>query len=362
VPRDVVDVPRWVASYRLAPPAPVPPIVLDRSGWKAAAASLSRGRLTGLAVLAVADGALAFDEEHDLDDLGARDRVVQRQALRAERVTLELCDELAGAGIDHAVLKGPTVGHADVYPGPSARPFTDADLLVRSRDLAAVVARCERRGARRLVPQLRPGFDRRFAKSVTLLDPSGIEIDLHRTLSVGPLTHLIPEPDLWDGLTGVEVLPSHTIPALSPDLLFLHACVHAATGGTPRWLSYRDIVVTSSRADLQRCSALAVSWQATAVVRDAILAAGERGLPVPDDLRTWATTLPTTARAEQVAAVYARTPRTARGLAMGSWRFVPGSAAKLAYAWGLVLPSRANRAARGRSVAGQLRRMLGRPA
>ena len=56
-----------------------------------------------------------------------------------------------------------------------------------------------------------------------------MEIDLHRTLSPGPLAHLVRLDDLWQAPTAVAIVPGRTIPALDPDAAFLHACLHIAT-------------------------------------------------------------------------------------------------------------------------------------
>ena len=84
------------------------------------------------------EGVLDLTAEQ-LAELGQLDRIVQGQALRAERLTLDLCDALRDAGVDHLVLKGPALAHG-YYPDPAHRPFTDVDLLVRGEDLDAVLA------------------------------------------------------------------------------------------------------------------------------------------------------------------------------------------------------------------------------
>jgi hypothetical protein len=333
-------------------------MVVDSAAWATVGPTLSRERLTGLAALAAADGRLVL-EPQDVPDLARRDRAVQAQTLRAERLTLELCSELQTDGVAHLVLKGPAFAHG-LYSDPATRPFIDVDLLIESEALDRLVARCERAGARRLVPQLREGFDRRFAKSVTLRHPSGVDIDLHRTLALGPLTHLVRVDDLWTNPAWVEVLPGRRIPVLAPDTAFLHACIHAAAGGPPRWLTLRDVIETSRRADLERCSDLARRWKLSAVAGAAIGLVHDRGLPLPADLTVWGSRLTPTAMERRVAAAYLPERRSARGLARSGLRYVRGPRAKLAYARALMFPVPENRAARQRSIGDQLRRSLKR--
>jgi hypothetical protein len=360
VPADVADVLGTVARHRVAGLPAAEPVVVDRETWRWVGPPLTRERLTGLAVLALVDGDLVLDPG-DVEDLADRDRQVQAQALRAERLTLDLCAELDAAGLPHIVLKGPAFAHS-LYPGPATRPFVDVDLLVPAHALATVVARCERGGATRLLPELRRGFDRRFAKSVTLRHPSGVDIDLHRTLTLGPLTHLVRIEDLWAEPDSTEVLPGRRIPTLHPDLAFLHACLHATTGEPTRWLTVRDVVETERHADLERCAEIARRWTATAVVVAAVASARERDFPTVDRLDPWAAGLEPTAAERRVGAAYSTPRHDSRRLVAAGVRYVRGPLAKLAFARALALPSGANRRGRHRSVGDQARRILRRAA
>ena len=94
-------------------------------------------------------------------------------------------EALEKAGIAHRVLKGHAWAHT-VYPDPSWRAFGDVDLLVGTDDSDRAVEVLESTGVRRTLPEVRPGFDRRFGKDATLLSASGREVDLHRLLVAGP--------------------------------------------------------------------------------------------------------------------------------------------------------------------------------
>ena len=55
----------------------------------------------------------------------------------------------------------------------------------------------QQEGYDRRYPEPRIGFDARFAKSVTMWSAAGHEIDLHRTLVLGPFGLRVQLDDLW---------------------------------------------------------------------------------------------------------------------------------------------------------------------
>lgn len=302
--------------------------------WAPIGGTIAHQRLTGLAALALADGQLVLGPDATAH-LTAEDRRVQAQAVRAERVTLDVSDGLRDLGVRHAVLKGPAFAHT-CYPDPATRPFVDVDVLVPATDLDRVVRHLEAHGAVRHRAQLAPGFDRRFAKSVTLRHPDGVELDVHRSLALGPLAHLVRPDDLTEGLGEVEPVPGRPLPVLHPDLAFLHACVHAAVSAPVRWLSVRDVVATEPAADLDRCRAVAAGWRATGVVLAATELVRARGLPMSDRLRAWAADLRPTAAERRVAAAYDQHRVGSRRLTATGLRYVRGPRDKVAYTWALV--------------------------
>ena len=324
------------------------------SVWESARHHLRRERLSGLAAAAATAGVLELDGGQ-LAALAALDRTVQARTVRAEQLTIELVGDLAAATVPVRVLKGPVTARW-AYPEPSWRPFIDVDLLVPPEHLDPTVRHLEQLGATRALPELRPGHDRRFGKSVTLRHQRDLEVDLHRTLTVGPLCHVVPVADLWHDQEEVELVPGQRVPALDRDLAFLHACLHLAVGGPAGPLPARDVVGLAAGADLTRCAGLASGWRATAAVRHAVTEA-ERVVPVPTDLSQWAGELTPTMAERRILAAYLGASTPGR-LALASWRHVPGLAAKVAYGRALALPSRANRSARHRSVLGHAGRVL----
>ena len=101
---------------------------------------------------------------------------------------------LESAGVRHVLLKGAALATA-VYADPSLRPFGDVDLLLDPGRFVDGIAALRAAGAVRWLPEVRRGFDGRFAKDVPVLFGGGA-IDLHRTLIAGPFGRRIPVGEL----------------------------------------------------------------------------------------------------------------------------------------------------------------------
>ena len=180
---------------------------------------------------------------------------------------------LRGSGLDHRVLKGAAVADLD-YPDPALRSFVDVDLLVRAEEWDDAIHVLREAGWERQFAEPRPGFERRFVKGMVLTRPDdgGTELDLHRTLALGPFGLTVRLEDLWADcevlrLGGVEVR------ALAAEERFLHACFHAVLGDLPpRLVPLRDIAQMSLRGnlDLDRVIHHARSWRAEAVLLRAV--------------------------------------------------------------------------------------------
>lgn len=244
-------------------------------------------RVSGSLVAAVTAGLVDLGAEAT-DDLVARHGDELTHSLRVEEVLWELTHELGSDGIDHRVIKGPAIAHLD-EPDPSWRTFGDLDLLVGGADIDRVVERLERRGATRQWAERRPGFESRFAKSVTLSTTAGIEVDLHRSLCDGahgfriPLERVLRAAEPFD-LAGTDVF------ALTPVHRLLHAAYHAVLGSPrPRLMSLRDIAGYLARADIACAEVVAEArrWRGEAVLAEAVLATGHRFGWIPDSWSDW---------------------------------------------------------------------------
>jgi hypothetical protein len=145
------------------------------------------------------------------------------------------------------VLNGPAVAHLD-HPEPSLRSFGDLDLLVRSDDLASIEHLLVDMGGVRRFGEPRAGFDRHFSKGLSVRLRDGSEIDIHRTLALGPFGLRI-RPDELLAHTTTFTVGGVDIAALDRPGRFLHACVHAALGSTtPAMTARRDIVAIATNS------------------------------------------------------------------------------------------------------------------
>ena len=207
-----------------------------------------------------------------LDQLERRHEATMLWCLQLEVRLLELHEWFAAAGvIPHLVVKGPAVAHLD-EADPSSRSFVDLDLLVRPDGIDRAVEVLEAFGGTRPWPPRRPGFDRRFAKGVTVTMSDGIEVDVHRMICDGvfgariALDELVADPEPFR-LGGV------TMHALSRPHRFLHAAYHAVLGSpVPSLHSLRDIAgyLTAEGMDADEVVATARRWGGEAVLATAV--------------------------------------------------------------------------------------------
>ena len=174
--------------------------------------------------------------------------------LELEAMMLTGIEVLTAAGVAPVVLKGPALAHL-IAADPAQRSFGDIDLLVRADHVARALTALRAEGAERLVPELSPGYDRRFAKSITV-GWDRFELDLHRTLAPGPYGLLI-DQDSLHGATVDLVVGGRRLSTLDLDRHLVHACYHAVLGDVaPRLASQRDIVALHQRPDLNADAAI----------------------------------------------------------------------------------------------------------
>ena len=177
---------RSIATFGLEVASPTEPSEVSDPVWDAAARADparaydgSRGRERG--------GRRRSCSATSRRQLCSRSTVKRwRGAWSVERKLVGLADAFDADDIGFAVLKGPSVAHT-MYPESCLRSFADLDLLVSSTDYERACALLRRLGHVRHQPEPRPGFDVRFGKASVHKHPEdGIEVDLHRTLVVGP--------------------------------------------------------------------------------------------------------------------------------------------------------------------------------
>lgn len=314
-------------------------------------------RLTGALTAAVEAGAIVLDD-HQEERLASAHLAALTWCLRLEERLCEVAETLEAAGVvDLLVVKGPAIAHVDDVD-PARRTFGDLDLLVRGADVDRAVDALLTAGASRPYAERRPGFDRRFAKSVTLTFPDGIEIDLHRTICDGvhavrlPIDRLSVDPTTFD-------LGGRTFATPGPTGRLLHAAYHAVLGSpTPRPMSRRDLLGYLRRTDgaVAPVADEAARWGGTAVLHAAV--ASVRALPGAS-LPGWSTWADATTIPEKERSIVAAQRRDGSSygrsrlrvlIELDTWRD------RLAYAGAVLVPSREHLATRGLTRGSLIRR------
>jgi Uncharacterised nucleotidyltransferase len=336
-----------VASHALAG-APEQPLVIGADEWPRLRDTLVAQRLTGLAVAALEAGHLVLSAERTADLL-SRHHDAMVWALTIERKLLTLSEAFDKAGIETIVLKGPALAHA-VYPDPSWRAYVDLDVLVRTRDWYRACALLESLGHQRRLPEPRARFDVRFGKAAVHKAGDGIEVDLHRTLVLGPFG-LWMHPDELFGRTAQLPLGNRRLRRLDDTALLLHACMHASLGWKPPLLlPVRDVaqIAQGAQVDWDLLWDLASRWELRAVIRHALMTAtsflGAR-------LSREALALmgrKSSRRERRALEAYISDHRNRETTAISTLRAIPGLRGKVAYVRAMLVPQRQFLEARSR--------------
>ena len=331
-----------IASHGLAGASTrAPSAPLDVRAWHELLRAVRFQRLAGHLVHALCDGAVPATDGQYAQAADLHIHAMQ-QVLRLERHMIDTVATLRSAGVAALVLKGPSLAHT-AYPDPGLRVFGDIDVLVPSDAFDDAIAALTALGCERRWPQLRAGFDRRFGKSATLVSPAGHEIDLHRTLTVGPFGLTVDLPGLFETAT-TFTLGGQRLPTLAPEERFLLACYHAALGNyPPRYVALRDIaqLLLTTDLDLDRVMALARDWAGEpAVARAVTLTWDTFDLADVLSLSVWAQRYVPDRRERRALAGYLKPQRGSVPMALSSLRVIRGVGAKCAYASALLLPDR----------------------
>jgi hypothetical protein len=330
-----------IAAYGLpGTVACLPDEPLRAGEWHSVLQEAKHTRMLGLLSQAIADGSFATTDQQAEEAYDAHGEAMGL-VLMLERVLLEVVGLLTDAALDHRVLKGSAAAHLD-YPDPSLRPFGDIDVLVPTACFDDAVAALLAYGYTRGRPQLRPDFDRRFAKSVTLATPDRLPVDLHRTLAPGRFGLMLAMDDLFASSSPL-VLGGRPLKALGDEERFLHACYHAALGSSaPPLLALRDIVqmLLTTELDLGLVQRRCQAWRGQAVLaRAVVLTADTLGLVDGLPLARWARCYRPDAVERWVLRAYT-VHRSSGAQAVTSLAAIPGLHDKVAFLWALAVPGR----------------------
>lgn len=311
------------------------------AGWAVALGRIQQEQLTGLAVAGVEAGELSIDESQR-EELWTAHREAMARVIALERRLIEFGNALESNGIEFIVLKGPALAHG-FYADPAHRGFRDIDVLVHTRDLTRAAELLGGLGFARDLPEPREGFDVRYGKAICHTDDDGLQVDLHRSLVVGPFGVWIRSEELFEGTVEFP-LGGRSFRRLGDEALFLHACVHAALGWRPPLLMpLRDVVATagSGSVDWRLVAALGARWKLLGVVRHAIECALETipGAHFPEEAGALRTAR-VSRRERRALASYVGEHRARGGTARSMLWALKGPREKLGYLRSLAFPDR----------------------
>lgn len=350
---------RAIAAYGLAGTTlNLPDTALSEREFTRLHAAVRAQRITGLLWSAVCSGAFPITpsqceriEESHLQSLAG--------ALVLEHLVVETVRSLQQADIAVRVLKGVALAHLD-YPDPGLRNFGDVDLLVPGDRFDDAVQAISHSGATRRYPQPRPGFDRRFSKGTCLCTADGLEIDLHRTFSMGPFGARLALQELWVDSDEFD-LAGVSVQALCVEERLLHATYHAALGDErPRLTPLRDIaqILLTHDVDVRRFRALMRASRGEAVVAQAVRNVWQE-LQLADVLAVsaWAESYHADAQARSDLAVYGLgSSYAARSFA--TVRALPTLSQRLRFLYAMAVPQQSYLGSRHPSQARRLRKGL----
>lgn len=222
---------------------PSPPDPPSSEMWETILTELRAGRVVALAVHAVLSGHVTVSAEQG-------QQLIDGHALLGDGS--DRCDELLATvleiferhSIDYRVTKGVATSHL-VYPDRTWRLYGDADVLVRSTDLAAALTVTEEAG---FGSRVASDHRRRYYHAIPIrIDDSGTEVDLHRTLGMGYVATRLEDSEWFSRSADIDVAGHRATSCDLPDLL-LHACFHAASQH-PHLSTARDIVQLATHSD-----------------------------------------------------------------------------------------------------------------
>jgi putative nucleotidyltransferase-like protein len=344
---DATVVARRIAAYNLSD---TDPISIPGELWPEVLGHITFEHLTGLAVAMFEAGQLLISGRQT-QELLAQQRDAMALALINERKLLEIAEAFEREGIDFIVLKGPAVAHT-FYPDPSWRPFVDIDLLVRTRDWKHACAVLAARGMRRRLPEPRRNFDVRFGKAAAHKGDDGLEVDLHRTLVLGPFGLWMNPDEFFEHRKEFEV-GGHVFARLDDTAALLNACVHASLGAwPPQLLPTRDIAQLAlvGIADWGALANWGERWRVDIVLKHAFeTASNVLGWEMRSEARAMAT-IRATNRSLRALEAYTTERRARGGTARSTLTAIPRIHHRVAYLRAMLFPRRSFREARLRGT------------
>lgn len=348
---------RAVAAHGLAGSMlDLPREPLDDRSFLRANGAVRAQKLTGLLWSAMNSGAFPATPEQ-------RERAEQSHAqmlaavLVLEDLMLHTVELLVEAGIPYRILKGPAVAHLD-YPDPGHRVFGDIDVLVPGDRFEDAVEVLGRAGCTRRFPQPRPGFDREFGKGTCMVTADGLEIDLHRTFTMGPFGERLAVDEIWRRADSFE-LAGVSVVTLGVEERLLHAAYHTVLGDRyPRLAPMRDVaqIALARQLDWPHLRGLMRASGGEPVVARAVRTTWQT-LEIEDvlALSAWANEFTENGRARTDLSLYG-TSSSYAARSFGTVRAIPTLAGKARFLAALALPEQSYITGRHTGQVDRLRR------
>ncbi len=273
-------------------------------------------------------------EEPDSRRLKALQVKAAQTTLAAHAAATSVVARLNQVGVhDVVLLKGVATGHLD-HERPTDRFSSDVDLLIRSEDRSRVLncfpAHAEREPRRAY-------WQQRYAKSTTVVDESGVEIDVHTMLTQGYFGYGIPSDDLFASTVPFSIGATELRALDGPNRL-VHAANHVGDSRTGLH-SARDVpqLVLVSGVDWEEAIIRSQRWKIDALFATGVIDAWSR-FPIDDHpLVEWARSVAPSGRQRVALRLVGDRPRghlLTAPLALPVWEWP-------AYVFPLVFPSRA---------------------
>ena len=194
-----------------------------------------------------------------LEPIEAAQMEAMRVAAEHDANLVHISGLLEKEGIEIAAIKGAATANLD-YPAPDWRQYGDLDVLVRPRDLTAVVSVLLDDGWRTSYPL--PNGHQAFVHAITLVKRRGWEIDVHQRLAHRSVGLRLPTDEILDDTDWFDI-GGTSVRALTTRDRLIHAAIHE---GMSRFESKR----LSSVADV-----LLLSWDNTHLA-DEVIARSDR--------------------------------------------------------------------------------------
>ncbi|MEP1123839.1 MAG: nucleotidyltransferase family protein [Ilumatobacter sp.] len=252
------------------------PVVLEEDDLEGVRVFCRTDRISGLLADAVRSGEIVIETAQEPGDIATSIDDDWHDALHAcvllEALLVRVAEQMDAADIRWLVTKGPAVAHLD-FADPALRTFGDIDLVIHPDDWDRTVAILADDSSSH---QWHHRYVRRYGKGVTAM-VDGMEVDLHLRFAIGRFGARCRTEECFDG-PGSITLAGRLIPVPSTPHRMLHACFHAALGGSREVRAFRDVaqIALGSPEDLETAWRIADRWKVRAVMAAAIVETWQR--------------------------------------------------------------------------------------